>query len=239
MPNNYFQFKQFTVHQDRCIMKVCTDACLFGAYVADRFQKASQRLRVLDIGAGTGLLSLMLAQKNATATIDAVEIDKQSAEQAKENFKNAPWKDRLHIYHQPIQEFRINTYDLVISNPPFYENDLKSTNDRRNVALHSANLGLDDLLDVIKRHLSAHGKFAVLLPYHRSANFINHALLKDYHLQEEISVKQTSKHPYFRSMLLFGKEKMQVRHADICIKEKDEKYSAEFIELLKDYYLNL
>lgn len=219
-------------------MKVCTDACLFGAFVASRFQSAPSRLHVLDIGAGTGLLSLMLAQKIPGAQIDAVEIDKQAAEQAKENFKTSPWKDRLHTHHRPIQEFGFNKYDLIISNPPFFDNDLKSENPKRNLALHSTALGLDDLLDIIQKHLGAGGRFAVLLPYHRSANFINHALLKDFHLQEEISVKQTSKHPYFRSMLLFGRNKVAVKHSDMCIKEKNDDYSDEFKELLSDYYLN-
>lgn len=239
MSNNYFQFKQFTVQQDKAAMKVCTDACLFGAFVADRFQRTNTKFRVLDIGSGTGLLSLMFAQKNTTAEIDAVEIDRSAAEQSKENFRNSPWKERLHIHHQPIQEFGINTYDLIISNPPFYENDLKSENQKRNLALHSSALGLDDLLDVIQKHLSANGKFAVLLPYHRSANFVNHALLKDFFLEEEVSVKQTSKHPYFRSMLLFGRNKLQARHSDICIKEKNDDYSDEFKELLNDFYLKL
>src|SRR3954469_11797521 len=126
MANNYFSFKQFIIHQDKCAMKVCTDACLFGAYVADRFQITNSKFHVLDIGAGTGLLSLMLAQKNSTVQIDAVEIDKAASEQAKENFKHSLWRDRLHIHHQPIQEFGMNTYNLIISNPPFYENDLKS-----------------------------------------------------------------------------------------------------------------
>jgi tRNA1Val (adenine37-N6)-methyltransferase len=239
MSNSYFQFKQFTVQQDKTAMKVCTDACLFGAYVADRFARTATRFNVLDIGTGTGLLSLMVAQKNAVARIDAVEIDKGAAEQARENFKLSPWKDRLHIHHQPIQAFGINTYDLIISNPPFYENDLKSENTKRNIALHSEALGLDDLQDIIKKHLAPQGKFAVLLPYHRSANFINHAQLKDFFLQEEISVKQTSKHPYFRSILLFGRSKVAVKHSDLCIKEKNEDYSVEFIDLLRDYYLKL
>lgn len=239
MPNNYFQFKEFTVQQDKTAMKVCTDACLFGAFTATKFQVTGSKFHALDIGAGTGLLSLMLAQKNPDADIDAVEIDRSAAEQAKENFKCSPWKDRLHIHHQPIQEFGFNKYDLIFSNPPFYENDLKSDNAKRNLALHGSALGLDDLIDVVQKHIAANGKFAVLLPYHRSANFINHALLKDLYLLEEISVKQTPKHPYFRSILLFGRNKVQARHSDMCIKEKNDDYSDEFRELLADYYLNL
>jgi tRNA1Val (adenine37-N6)-methyltransferase len=239
MANNYFEFKQFTVRHDQCAMKVCTDACLFGAFVADKFQKTSHRFRVLDIGSGTGLLSLMLAQKILTAEIDAVEIERAAAEQAKDNFRHSPWKERLHVHHQAIQQFGINTYDLIISNPPFYENDLKSGNVKRNLALHGSALGLDDLLDVIQKHISAQGKFAVLLPYHRSANFINHAQLKDFYLSDEVSVKQTPRHPYFRSMLVFGRNKVQVKHSDLCIKEANEEYSTEFTGLLKDYYLAL
>jgi len=239
MANNYFEFKQFTIQQQNCAMKVCTDACLFGAWVAFKFQITNNKFHVLDIGTGTGLLSLMLVQKNSSATIDAVEIDRSAAEQARENFKHSPWKERLHVHHQAIQQFGMNKYDLIISNPPFYENDLKSNNSKRNLALHSSALGLDDLLDVVQKHISAHGKLAVLLPYHRSANFINHALLKDLYLQAEVSVKQTLKHPYFRSMLLFGKDKSNVQHSEICIKEKNDDYSDEFKELLKDYYLKL
>lgn len=239
MANSYFQFKQFTVQQDKCAMKVCTDACLFGAAVADRFQRSGGRIHVLDVGAGTGLLSLMLAQKNPKAVIDAVEIDKDAAEQARDNYKASPWKDQLNIHHQPIQEFGINTYDLIVSNPPFYENDLKSESNKRNLALHSAALGLDDLLDVMQKHLSAQGKFAVLLPYHRAANFINHALLKDFHLEEEIAVKQTPRHPYFRSILFFGRNRVTVKHSDIVINNEKGNYSDEFTALLKDYYLNL
>ena len=220
-------------------MKVCTDACLFGAYVASKFQVTSNKFHVLDIGAGTGLLSLMLTQKNEHAQVDAVEIDRSSAEQAKDNFKNSQWKERLHIHHQDIQQFGFNKYDLVISNPPFYENDLKSDNAKRNLALHGTALGLDDLLDVVQKHLGNNGKFAVLLPYHRAANFVNHAMLKDLFLHEEVCVKQTPKHPYFRCMLLFGRNKIPTRHSDICIKEKNDDYSGEFAELLKDYYLKL
>jgi len=218
-------------------MKVCTDACLFGAAVADKYQRTASKFHVLDIGAGTGLLSLMLAQKNLSAAIDAVEIDKGAAEQCRDNFKASPWKERLHIHHQPIQEFGINTYDLIISNPPFYENDLKSDSNKRNLALHSTALGLDDLLDVMVKHLSPHGRFAVLLPHHRSANFTNHARLKDFFLEEAIDVKQTPRHAYFRSILFFSRSNQTAKHSDIIINDEKGKYTAEFTELLKDYYL--
>ena len=119
MSNNYFQFKQFTIHQDKCAMKVCTDACLFGAFVANEIQDKTIN-HILDIGAGTGLLSLMLAQKS-NAAIDAVEIDKSTYEQAEENISQSSWKEKITVYNSGIADFYSNyKYDLIISNPPFF-----------------------------------------------------------------------------------------------------------------------
>jgi tRNA1Val (adenine37-N6)-methyltransferase len=241
MSNSYFQFKQFTVQQEQCAMKVCTDACLFGAWAAERIQHPKSAIRnILDIGTGTGLLSLMLAQQT-DAIIDAVEIDEAATTQARQNFEESPWKDRLNVYNSAIQELDQRTnkrYDLIISNPPFFENDLRGDNAKRNIALHSSELSLDELLNAIDKHLKDDGSFAVLLPYHRTAYFEKLAGLK-YFLQEKILVKQTPKHNYFRSMLLFGATKAEIKEGEIIIREEDELYGETFITLLKDYYLNL
>jgi tRNA1Val (adenine37-N6)-methyltransferase len=238
MPNNYFQFKQFTVHQERCAMKVTTDSCLFGAWAAVICQQLCVN-SILDIGAGTGLLSLMLAQKT-NANIHAVEIDEQAAMQAQQNFQQSNWKKKLTVQHTSVQDFTSNTqqqFNFIITNPPFYEQDLISDNAQKNTAHHSTSLTLQTLVACIKNLLSANGYFAVLLPYTRTDYFLQ--LTDGFYLMERINVKQTANHAHFRSMLLFSKQYCETVEHSISIKQNEKAYTAEFITLLKDYYLYL
>ena len=246
MPNNYFQFKQFTVQQERAALKVSTDSCLFGAWVAEevgsmRYEVRSEEppLTILDIGAGTGLLMLMLAQKSA-AMIDGIEIDEPSYKQAKENIEASFWKDRLQLFHGDVKQFNFSKkYDLIISNPPFYEGDLKSGVAHRNVAMHDEGLKLDELLNVVDANLTDEGRFAVLLPYQRAAYTIALAENSNLNLQTHVQVRQTVQHGFFRSMLLFGRMKTELTVEELSIKDESNQYSNEFIGLLKDYYLYL
>lgn len=237
MPNHFFQFKQFTVWQNACAMKVTTDACLFGAWAAQKFV-ALQPKTILDIGTGTGLLSLMIAQQN-NATIHTVEIDANAAKQAQENIQQTNWQSTIHVHHLNIEVFDVEEkFDCVIANPPFYDNDLKSNNAARNTALHSEQLSLESLYQCIHRLLKLDGSFAVLLPTHRVDYFVK--LAEDYHLVEEIKVHQTVNHSSFRSFLLFSKTKIQETNTNtIFIKDANNNYTASFVELLKPYYLNL
>ena len=239
MSNTYFQCKQFIIHQERSAMKVCTDACLFGAWIAvgvERWQMTVNSM--LDIGTGTGLLSLMFAQKTV-AKIDAIELDEQAAEQAAENFESSVWKERLQVIQGDARTIHLGKkYDLIISNPPFFENDLKSADAQRNLALHSRELSLQELVTVIKTHLAENGKFAVLLPWHRKDEFEKLALAEKFYLEEEVSVKQTPAHNYFRAMLLFGRTEVAAQFISIIIREEDQ-YTATLTDLLKDYYLKL
>ena len=143
MANTYFQFRQFIIHQDRCAMKVTTDACLFGAWVANQIKNTgSEFSTALDIGTGTGLLSLMVSQKN-DLKIDTIEIEDDAFEQLKENIADSPWKDRINLFHNDVRNFIFNQqYDVIFSNPPFYENELKSDDAKRNLALHGTNYHL-------------------------------------------------------------------------------------------------
>lgn len=243
MPNSWFQFKQFTVQQDKCAMKVTTDACLFGAWAAKKISTGEsgaqqQETRVLDIGTGTGLLSLMLAQKCA-AKIDAVEIDRDSFEQACDNISHSPWKENIRVWHADANDFIARaSYDVIISNPPFYENELRSASDKKNIAHHSHALSLDQLLLLIRQHLSPQGRFYLLLPYKRKEeikNLLNrHALF----IHEMVEVSQSTRHTHFRLLIEGGLQKPdEVIETIITIQDHQRQYTPEFAALLKDYYL--
>lgn len=226
-------------------MKVCTDACLFGAWTAEKMRAFNGIRHILDIGTGTGLLSLMVAQAMPEAAVlDAVEIDEPAARQAQGNFAYSPWKQQLNVHHCSIQEYQPAgvTYDLIISNPPFFENDLPSTSIQRNLALHSTALTLQDLLCAINPILKEDGHFAILLPYHRSRHFIAEAEKAGFYLQDATAIRQTFLHSKFRSMLLFGRTPAAAPVSlsqSIVIRDAAGNYSSSFQALLKDYYLYL
>jgi tRNA1Val (adenine37-N6)-methyltransferase len=241
MPNSYFQFKQFTIHQDRCAMKVCTDACLFGAWVGRKVSSLQMTVdrknnsRALDIGTGTGLLSLMLAQKS-DGWIDAIDINSSAAQQAEENIQASKWKDQITVHAINILEWKSEPYDLIISNPPFYENDLKSPDTDRNLALHDSGLTLVTLFEQVARLLQPHGRFALLLPAHRRTEAMDLAKQYDWIATETLEVCQTEKHTPFRVMFWFEKSVTASEERTIRIKENGA-YSEAFVDFLKDYYL--
>lgn len=244
MPNSYFQFKQFTIYQDNCAMKVTTDSCLFGAWVAEEAKsRKSEVCSILDIGTGTGLLSLMLAQK-INISIDAIEIDKNSFEQAIENVKGSEWNEKITVHHIDAKELAGHVlYDLIICNPPFYENELKSENNQKNIAHHSDKLELSELLVIIKNNLATDGIFCLLLPFKRN-NEIKILLSENRLSITRITyVRQSESHDYFRIMLI-GKfktgETTEPVIDEISIKDNspEQSYTPAFTGLLKDYYLH-
>lgn len=230
-------------------MKVTTDGCLFGAYASNwsmghfvnRQLGKEGDPKFLDIGAGTGLLSLMMAQKNLGASFDAIEIDKIAARQALENFTASQWEKNLHIHPSSIQDFvgvHLNKYDLIISNPPFYEQQLKGENNLKNTAHHSAELTLDELFSCVEQSIKKDGYFLVLLPFYRTDEAIEIAIPHHLFLQEKVLVKQTPKHNYFRSILIFANIKTEAfKQETIIIKDEQNQYTSRFQDLLKDYYL--
>lgn len=240
MANHYFQFKQFTVYQEKCAMKVCTDACIFGAFIAKEIQQASLPVEnILDIGTGTGLLSLMLAQKT-NAVIDAVEIDSPAFQQAKNNFDASPWQERLHILEADINSFSSNKkYDYVIANPPFFETYLPSPDPQKNRARHGNSLTLQQLIEVIPQLLADKGSFATLLPFHRLEYFENLASFHHFHLAKKVIFRPAPSQPFFRGILVFSKTFQPLQSYSFMIKDEDGNYTSEFSDILKDYYLYL
>jgi tRNA1Val (adenine37-N6)-methyltransferase len=243
MANTFFRFKQFTVHQDRCAMKVTTDGCLFGAWVAAECSSlVKEGTQVLDIGTGTGLLSLMLAQV-ANCSILAMEIDDDACGQAKENIAGAPWSDNITVICGDIREPNDKgAFEIIISNPPFYENELKSDDEKKNLAHHGNQLAMADLLQVIRAQLSPRGSFFLLVPYKRWEEI--QQLINDHGLMisTAVVVRQSVKHAPFRVMIkgTFRTEEQALMNVTgISVWDENQQYTAEFKTLLSPYYLAL
>lgn len=237
MPNPYFQFKQFTIHQDQCAMKVCTDACILGAWFAAKIPEYST---ILDIGSGTGLLMMMMAQ-HSSAEIHGIEIDLSSFKQLKENIQHSKWRERMKVFPGDARTFGFpHQYEFIITNPPFFENDLPSSDNGEQVAKHSKQLTLEELISVIDDNLGECGGFGILLPYHRTEYFRELAAARQFSLVETLLVKQTPKHPYFRSILHYSRSREHFHpEFELTIQQEDGTYTEEFTELLKGYYLYL
>ena len=237
MSNPFFRFKKFEIFQDQSAMKVCTDSCILGAWFAEKIPTYSL---VLDMGSGTGLLMLMLAQKSS-AEIHGIELDLPSFKQMKKNLSLSRWGKRFKVFPGDLRSWVFpEKYDFIICNPPFYEGDLASPTDNRNVAMHSKDLTLKELIDAIDRNLKPDGSFGILLPYSRTTYFENLALQYKFFPGEKLFVRQTPAHDFFRSILHFSR--LDVKSPSIfelVIQDENNKYTQEFTELMKDYYLNL
>ncbi len=216
-------------------MKVCTDSCIFGAWSSLKIKNAEN---ILDIGSGTGLLSLMLAQ-NSLANIDGVELDSESFLQATENIDESPWTARIHIVEGDARYVVCkNKYDFIICNPPFFDSDLQSPDNKKNRSKHDVSFTLEDLIKIVRDNLNTDGAFSVLLPYHRTDYFEKLATANGFFLQEKLILRQTPHHSPFRTIFLFGYQKPETEIADeLTIKNTEGKNSVEYESLMKEYYL--
>ena len=234
LPNHYFDFKEFTVQQESCAQKVSTDACLFGAWTASISHKPS---RILDIGAGTGLLMLMLAQKTS-AHIVGLEIDDQCFTQLEDNIAQSKWSQRLRAYHADARVWSTpEKFDLVISNPPYYEKQLESDDKRKNQAWHDESLELRALITIARAHLQEQGMFALIMPQDRALEVTMAASASGFQLWRTLSVRHSPEPPFTRKMFAFGLTPNTPLQERMEIRDDGGIYSDAFRELLKDYYL--
>ncbi|MBL0309647.1 MAG: methyltransferase [Bacteroidetes bacterium] len=234
MPSSVFRFKKFEVEQGRCAMKVNTDGVLLGAW-----KNKGDATHILDIGTGTGVIALMMAQGNEGAQIDAIDIDEEAWRQAKENFGHSPWAERLTAFHSSLQNFLPNRkYDLIISNPPYFVNDFKSHRHQRNVARHGIELDYDDLLIGIKHLLSEEGKALLILPVANFPLFREKTTLRGLFVTtttEVVAVKGMD--PY---VLMIQVERINsgTEKSTITIKKEDNTFTEAYKQLTRDFYLN-
>ena len=235
MSNNYFQFKQFTIHQDQCAMKVSTDACIQGAWV----QIPSTSKRVLDLGCGTGLLTLMLAQRYPNCTIDAIEIDEMASVQAKQNFDLSPYAKQINLIHADALSYNFETtYDFIICNPPFFSNSLQGPDTARNRARHQQELTLEKLVSLFQQLTNTAAEIGVLLPFDEFLKFEQLLLTQRWFVNRKLSIQPNSSKAN-RIVAICSSINTNCKQEELIIYNEERTYTSAFIQLLSPYYLNL
>lgn len=233
-----FKFKEFEIHQDRCAMKIGTDGVLLGAWVSLENEPSN----ILDIGAGTGIITLQLAQRSKAETIDAVEIDDDAYEQCTENLENSPWGDRVFCYHTSVQEFAIEIeekYDLIITNPPFYSEDYKTESKARDIARFNDALSFEHLIASVGKLLSEEGIFALIIPRKEEDNFIELASEVGLSPERICRVRGTQNSKVKRSMIALSFRSTKAIFEELIIETSRHEYTEEYIKLVKDFYLKM
>lgn len=234
-----FQFKQFSVNQDQTAMKIGTDGVLLGAWTPIENNPKS----VLDIGTGTGIIALMLAQRSDAEQIDALEIDESAYEQSVENFENSPWGDRLFCFHAGLDEFiddPEDEYDLIVSNPPFYSEEYRSENEQRDLARFQGAMPFEELVEAADLLLSENGIFSVIIPFNEEDRFIELCAEAELFPIKVTRVKGAPNTKIIRSLLAFKRYELAVLTADeLVIEISRHEYTPEYISLTKDFYIKM
>lgn len=236
MANNWFAFKQFTVIQERSAMKVGTDGVLLGVCVPD-----GDYQQILDVGTGTGLVALMMAQRFSKAAIDALEIDQEAGEEAHFNFQQSPWSQRLHLIHADARSFvPKKQYDLIVSNPPYFVDSLKNSCHKKKTARHTDSLSTMDLVELVAGALTPTGLFVVILPYEHLEVALSVAALQKLYPVKIISVKPRTDKPFKRVVIAFSSiaPDKPVYQELVIESPSRHQYSAEFLSLTQPFYLD-
>lgn len=222
-------------------MKIGTDGVLLGAWCSLK----DNTNKILDIGSGTGVISLMLAQRFNNTTIDSVEIEKNAYEQSVENFERSVWADRLFCFHSTFQDFAKErkedgeTYDLIISNPPFYTDNVKNNNRARNKARSTSFLSFVELISGVSKILSNQGEFTIIIPFKEEAKFIEISKQNNLFLNKICRVKGNNNSDIKRSLLTFSFYKKQLDENNLIIETSRHLYTDEYINLTKNFYIKM
>jgi len=233
-----FRFKQFSINQDKAAMKIGTDGVLLGAWIEINDDINS----ILDIGTGTGLIALQLAQRSDAETVDAIEIEAHAFEQAVENFEQSDWGDRLYCYHSSLQEFSAeidDTYDLVVSNPPFYNGTYETPDEKRSLARHNINLTYSDLLTHTSKLVSENGQCAFIIPFEDEVSFLDLALQNKLYPLRITHVKGHKDAAIKRSLLQFSFVASHPKIDELVIEISRHNYTDAYKNLVKDFYLKM
>lgn len=230
---NIFRFKQFEVDQSGCAMRINTDGVLLGTMA-----KHPKPKRILDIGTGTGVIALMLAQRFPEAQVHAVEIDEQASVTAGRNFENSVFNRKLSVHHTAIEQYNNSEqFDLIVSNPPFFVNDLKNVEKKKEMARHASNTFFDDLIEKVAALLSSDGCFWVVLPVKQAQDLVQKAKMKGLFLTHLIKLHSDMTKPEFRRIVCLGRGKSVLVEEDFMIYESEKKYTKAYELLLKDFFL--
>lgn len=233
---NVFRFKQFSVDQSGCGMKINTDGVLLGALAG-----GSEPGRILDIGAGTGVISLMLAQRFPRSRVDAVEIDSSAADAARANFAASPFTDRLQLISSSFQEHSkqldSKTYDLIVSNPPFFLNSLKNPDHQKKLARHAEEGFFEELVEFAQQHLSQDGEFWLILPTEAALQTQHLAEKASLHFTRCIEVKSFASDEPHREVLVFSRQPQKKHTASVIIYEAPKIYTEAYEKLLRDFLI--
>ena len=235
MSNDYFKFKKFTIKQEGCAMKVGTDGCLLGAWFC-----AESSRRILDIGAGTGLISIMAAQRS-NATVTGVEIDATAAVRAAENVKNSPWSERIRIINADLRFFESEEpFDTIVSNPPYFTNSLKCGNEQRTLARHNDSLSPALFITKAIELLTPDGKVSLILPTDTLNEWRNEAIIKGFTATRITHVQTTPRKTPKRTLIELQQSAGNELKEEILILENSPgEYSREACSLLRDFYLKI
>jgi len=229
-----FKFKQFEVNQAGCAMKINTDGVLIAAMSNHNMPK-----KIMDIGTGTGVIALMLAQRFPDADVHAVEIDYQAAEAAGKNFKNSIFSNRLSISNTAIEHYnRMEQFDLIVSNPPFFVNDLKNEEKRKGIARHADEDFFGMLVNKSKSILSDNGKLWLILPLKQAEQVEEIGATIQLFVTEKIHIHSDESKPPFRMMICLSREKTDLVERHFYIYESLKVHTQAYKTLLKDFFLN-